>query len=314
VDFRSDIYALGVVVYEMFTGQVPFRGDTPISTILKHINDPPPLDGPEASAVPPRVREVLRRALAKDPDERYASAREMGEALRQARSPSRRQQPVGTDALRAPTVKRPPPAPPRPARARRPLQPWLLVVPAAAVAGGVLILYGQGRMSPPAPPTAATAPPGGPPTTEAATTAPATGMAAPPAAVPSLPAPSVAVASARPTPEARHTAAPRPTSLPPPTTVPAMAPATPAPAPTAPPTASAPGLLQVVALPWGEVTVDGRVVGQTPMERISLSAGVHRVRIRHPSYEVWEREVTVRSGQLEKVTVDFRVSGVRRDD
>ena len=64
--------------------------------------------------------------------------------------------------------------------------------------------------------------------------------------------------------------------------------------------------------PWGEVTVDGRLLGQTPLDRIPLAAGVHRVRVRHPSYEVWEREVTLRSGQIEKVTVDFPAAGVRR--
>ena len=83
VDARSDIYALGVVVYEIFTGEVPFRGETPISTILKHINDPPPLD---KTALPIAVRGVLRRALAKDPAARYSTAREMGEALSEARA------------------------------------------------------------------------------------------------------------------------------------------------------------------------------------------------------------------------------------
>ena len=48
VDFRSDIYALGIVLFEILTGDVPFRGDTPITTILKQIQDPPPLQGPDA--------------------------------------------------------------------------------------------------------------------------------------------------------------------------------------------------------------------------------------------------------------------------
>jgi serine/threonine-protein kinase len=77
---------------------------------------------------------------------------------------------------------------------------------------------------------------------------------------------------------------------------------------------SAPGHLQVVVRPWGEVTVDGRVVGQTPLDRIALPPGVHRVRVRHPSFEVWEREVAIRSGETEKVVVDFNAAGVRRKD
>jgi serine/threonine-protein kinase len=71
-------------------------------------------------------------------------------------------------------------------------------------------------------------------------------------------------------------------------------------------------LLQVVVRPWGEVTVDGRLVGQTPLDRIPLSPGVHRVRVRHPSYEVWERDVLLRAGQTERVLVDFPAAGTRK--
>jgi serine/threonine protein kinase len=86
IDFRSDIYALGVVDYEMFTGQVPFRGDTPVATIFKHIQDPVPLEGGPASRIPGSAVPLLRKALAKDRSARFASAGEMAEALRQARA------------------------------------------------------------------------------------------------------------------------------------------------------------------------------------------------------------------------------------
>jgi serine/threonine-protein kinase len=85
VDYRSDVYALGIVVFEIFTGRVPFQGETPIATLRKQVNDPPPLHGPEGARLPPRLLPVLARALAKDPDDRFASAAEMGEALEQAR-------------------------------------------------------------------------------------------------------------------------------------------------------------------------------------------------------------------------------------
>src|SRR3989449_6946792 len=87
VDFRSDIYALGIIVFELFTGRVPFRGDTPVATLLMHLETPPPLEGPAAAAIPFAARPVLRKALAKDPAERYASAREMADALRAASAP-----------------------------------------------------------------------------------------------------------------------------------------------------------------------------------------------------------------------------------
>jgi serine/threonine-protein kinase len=86
VDARSDIYALGIVIYEIFSGDVPFRGDTPIITIFKHIQDQPLFEGPGAPPFPAPLVAVLRKALAKDPAERYATAREVADALRQARS------------------------------------------------------------------------------------------------------------------------------------------------------------------------------------------------------------------------------------
>jgi hypothetical protein len=81
VDFRSDLYSLGVVVYELFTGALPFRGDTPVATILKQLQDPPDLGLP---TLPEALRPVLARALAKSPDDRYATADEMGRALEEA--------------------------------------------------------------------------------------------------------------------------------------------------------------------------------------------------------------------------------------
>jgi serine/threonine-protein kinase len=88
LDFRSDIYSLGIVVYEIFTGHVPFRGDTPIATIYLNLEQPPPLEGPEAAGIPPALVPVLAKALAKDPAERHASARDLAAALRTARSES----------------------------------------------------------------------------------------------------------------------------------------------------------------------------------------------------------------------------------
>ena len=84
VDTRSDLYSLGVVIFEAFTGHVPFRGDTPVATILLHVQQPPPLEGPGAAGLPREVVPLLRRALAKSPGERPAAAREIAEGLRAA--------------------------------------------------------------------------------------------------------------------------------------------------------------------------------------------------------------------------------------
>src|SRR5215212_877680 len=73
VDHRSDIYSLGVVLYEMIAGRIPFEGDTSWSLIFKHINEPPP----SIPGVQPIVQKVIDRALAKRPDDRYQTAREL---------------------------------------------------------------------------------------------------------------------------------------------------------------------------------------------------------------------------------------------
>src|SRR5262245_11552862 len=78
LDFRSDIYALGIVMFEMLTGELPFRGETALDTLLKHVQDRPPLEG----RVPNEMIPILRKALAKDPRERYASARGLVADLR----------------------------------------------------------------------------------------------------------------------------------------------------------------------------------------------------------------------------------------
>ncbi|MDX1994871.1 MAG: protein kinase [bacterium] len=74
LDSRADIYSLGVVLYELIVGRVPFTGDTPYSIIHDHIYTPLPLPSAANPEIPQAVEAVLLKALAKDPDDRYATA------------------------------------------------------------------------------------------------------------------------------------------------------------------------------------------------------------------------------------------------
>jgi tRNA A-37 threonylcarbamoyl transferase component Bud32 len=83
-DARSDIYSLGIVYYEMLTQRTPFDADTPLAILMKHLNDPLPLPRQVAPTIPEPFERVVLKALAKRAEERYQSAAEMAEALRQA--------------------------------------------------------------------------------------------------------------------------------------------------------------------------------------------------------------------------------------
>src|SRR6058998_3963748 len=77
VDPRSDLYSLGIVLYEMLTGNVPFTGDTPVEIAMKHLSQVPEPPSKLRSEVPHDLDAIVMRALAKDPDQRYSSAEEM---------------------------------------------------------------------------------------------------------------------------------------------------------------------------------------------------------------------------------------------
>ena len=173
VDQRSDLYSLGVVLYELLTGSAPFGGDTPVEIAMKHLSQVPEPPSAKRPNLPHDLDLLVMRALAKDPDERYQSAEEMDADLeRVARgvSVSRETEESATQILSAQTgpmaataatmiapppraiapAQRPPSAPPQvyydldePIH-RRPIWPWIAALAFVLGAGiGGWFLYQQ---------------------------------------------------------------------------------------------------------------------------------------------------------------------------
>jgi eukaryotic-like serine/threonine-protein kinase len=81
LDFRSDIYSTGVVLYEIFTGTLPFEEESPLAVVLKHVQAPPPSPQARNPKIDPKVSAIILRCMQKDPADRFQSVNELYEAL-----------------------------------------------------------------------------------------------------------------------------------------------------------------------------------------------------------------------------------------
>ncbi len=82
LDHRTDIYSLGIVLYEMLTGDVPFRGDSSIDISLKHINEIPVKPSELIENIPPALEKIIMHCLEKNPQSRYPTVKELADDLR----------------------------------------------------------------------------------------------------------------------------------------------------------------------------------------------------------------------------------------
>lgn len=84
IDGRSDIYSLGIILFELFTGRVPFKADTPMGIVVKHITEPLPDPRTIKAEIPAEVAAVIMKATAKEPDARYNTPLALASALEEA--------------------------------------------------------------------------------------------------------------------------------------------------------------------------------------------------------------------------------------
>jgi eukaryotic-like serine/threonine-protein kinase len=132
-DHRSDLYSLGVVLYELATGRPPFVDENQLTTAMKHLKDPPPPPRSIRAGIPRSLEAVIMKALEKDPDDRFVSAREMSGALGEGiKAPATQMMPARATRPKPQTGE-------RSARLSRSPLKWIAVVLALAIVAAVLV-------------------------------------------------------------------------------------------------------------------------------------------------------------------------------
>jgi serine/threonine-protein kinase len=132
VDEHTDVYSLGVVLYEMLLNEVPFPGENFVAVAMRHINEEPPSIRDRRPDVPPRVEAAVHRAMAKDPQARFQTMAEFCEELEACLAEEQGTQ-VAVPAVRPGRPARPP---------RRGMSPWpLILVLLALIATGAIVAY-----------------------------------------------------------------------------------------------------------------------------------------------------------------------------
>ncbi|MEO6030706.1 MAG: serine/threonine-protein kinase [Burkholderiaceae bacterium] len=300
VDRRADVFSLGVVLYELLTDLKPFRGHTLDEITQAVLEHEPPLAHTIDAAVPQALAHIAARAMEKNPEQRYRSARALSRELRHWLD----EHTVGSDSD-LPVVA-----------ARRPRARWIGIASIGVLLAGAalwgLTYRGAAPVNAEAPTahaaTAATVGPGTPvaPATSLATAPPPlAGAADPPAPDPTDPAASPAIAVALPAvpaaahpPPAPRAAAKASRTAPQESTrerrareareLEARALASVAAA------ASATGVLRLAVSPWGQVEVDGKVAGTSqPLTELTLPEGTHQITIRNADLPAFSTTVKV---------------------